>query len=318
MLKIIVLCTMLLSSLVHAQEFRLGHIYDSQHPWHKSAVQIAEKIKKETDGRVDIKIFPSSTLGTEQELMEQVITSGLDMAIISSGQLGNVFEPMIVTEMPYIFRDTDHLMTFFESEIAQEMFDDFHEKFNSYLVGSSSWGVRHILGNKAIKTPKDLDNFKLRTPEQKSTIDYAKALGSTPTPVSYAEAYLALQQNLVDGLENPLTSIQTMKFFEAAKHLSLTGHVITAMHFVLNGEALDNMSSKDKEIVFNIFNHSGRKTAQMVVDQDKEMRAVLEEEGVIFSEVDIDSFRNKTISMSINYADKWKEYGDLYNIISKM
>lgn len=119
---------------------KLGHIYDSSHPWHDSAVEIAERVNSETQGRVKIEIFSNGTLGSEQELLEQVITGGVDIAEISSGQLGNVFKPMVITEMPYIFKDTDHLMRFFASDVAKQMFDDFKEQFNVHLLGSSSWG----------------------------------------------------------------------------------------------------------------------------------------------------------------------------------
>lgn len=297
---------------------KLGHIYDSSHPWHESAVEIAEKIAIETDDRVKLKIFSNGTLGSEQELLEQVITGGVDIAEISSGQLGNVFKPMVITEMPYIFKDTDHLMRFFQSDIAQQMFNDFREQFGVHLLGSSSWGVRHVIGNKPVQSPEDMDSFKLRVPEQSITVAYAKAMGSKPTPVPYTEAYLAMRQNMVDGLENPLGSIQTMKFYEVGNELSLTGHVITAVHFAINDSSLSSLSADDRKIVLREFERSANDTAHKVVQADNEALAFMKNQGVNITETDRELFKTKTKSMSDDYKNYWKKYGDLYTIIQQL
>ncbi|WP_261881604.1 TRAP transporter substrate-binding protein DctP [Vibrio pelagius] len=297
---------------------KLGHIYDSSHPWHDSAVEIAERVNSETQGRVKIEIFSNGTLGSEQELLEQVITGGVDIAEISSGQLGNVFKPMVITEMPYIFKDTDHLMRFFASDVAKQMFDDFKEQFNVHLLGSSSWGVRHVIGSKPVQSPEDMGSFKLRVPEQSITVAYAKAMGSKPTPVPYTEAYLAMRQNMVDGLENPLGSIQTMKFYEVGNELSLTGHVITAVHFAVNDSSLSMLSGDDRQVVLNEFERSAQETARKVVDADNEALTFMKSQGVNITETDREAFQVKTKSMSDDYAGYWKKYGDLYTIIQQL
>lgn len=297
---------------------RLGHIYDASHPWHASAVEVANKVNEETEGRVTIEVFSNGTLGSEQELLEQVITGGIDIAEISSGQLGNVFKPMVITEMPYIFKDTDHLMRFFRSDVAQQIFDDFKDRFNVHLLGSSSWGVRHVIGNKAVQSPDDMKSFKLRVPEQSITVAYAKAMGSKPTPVPYTEAYLAMRQNMVDGLENPLGSIQTMKFYEVGEELSLTGHVITAVHFAINDASLSSLSAEDRAVVLKLFDQSAEVTARKVVDADNEALLFMKNQGIKVTETDREAFKHLTKSMSDQYASYWKEYGDLYATIQKL
>ncbi|QUJ67974.1 DctP family TRAP transporter solute-binding subunit [Photobacterium sp. GJ3] len=308
----------LFSTYSYGETLKLGHIYDVSHPWHKSAEEAARRISEETEGRVDIKLFPSGSLGSEQELLEQVIVGGVDIVEVGSGQIGNIFKPITITEMPYIFRDNDHLMTFFESDIAKKIFNDFHEKYNAYILGSSTWGVRHVIGNKPIKSPADLDGFKLRVPEQAITVAYAKAMGSSPTPVPYSEAYLAMRQNMVDGLENPLGSIKSKKFYEVGKNLSLTGHVITAVHYVVNDSSLSKLSTQDKKTVIDVFNSMGRFTEKLVNAEDEVAVDFFKAQGVNVVEVDRDAFKEKTKYMSEDYRDHWSEYGDLYTEISKM
>ncbi|MBO1520706.1 DctP family TRAP transporter solute-binding subunit [Oceanisphaera pacifica] len=308
----------LASSYSYADTLKLGHVYDVNHPWHKSAEEAARRVAEKTEGRVEIKIFPSSALGSEQELLEQVIVGGVDIVEVGSGQLGNIFKPIIITEMPYIFRDNEHLLQFFESETADKIFNDFHQQFNAHIVGSSTWGVRHVIGNKSITNPEDFNNFKLRVPEQAITMAYAKAMGSNPTPVPYSEAYLAMRQNMVDGLENPLGSIRSMKFYEVGNNLSLTGHVITAVHYVVNDNSLQSLSSQDKEAVLSVFKGMGRYTKNLVEKDDKNSLEFFKEQGVNIVEVDRDAFKEKTKKMSDDYKKNWSGYGDLYTEISNL
>jgi tripartite ATP-independent transporter DctP family solute receptor len=308
----------LVSSYSYAETLKLGHVYDVNHPWHKSAEEAARRVSDKTEGRVEIKIFPSGSLGSEQELLEQVIVGGVDIVEVGSGQLGNIFKPIIITEMPYIFRDNEHLMRFFESESAGKIFEDFRQQFNAHIVGSSTWGVRHVIGNKPVTNPDDFSDFKLRVPEQAITVAYAKAMGSNPTPVPYSEAYLAMRQNMVDGLENPLGSIKAMKFYEVGNNLSLTGHVITAVHYVINDNSLQSLSSQDKETVLDVFKNMGRYTADLVEKDDEKAIEFFKKKGVNIVNVDRDAFREKTKFMSDNYKDNWSEYGDLYTEIAKI
>lgn len=308
----------LFSSFSYSATLKLGHVYDASHPWNKSAEEAARRVLEKTDGRVEIKVFPSGSLGSEQELLEQVVVGGVDIVEAGSGQIGNIFPPITVTEMPYMFTDNDHLMRFFSSNIAQKMFSDFHEKFNAYVVGSSTWGVRHVIGNKPIASPTDLAGFKLRVPEQTITVAYAKAMGANPTPIPYSEAYLAMRQNMVDGLENPLGSIKSMKFYEVGNNLSLTGHVITSVHYVINGNSLEALSKQDKETVLEVFSEMGGYTQKLVEEDEGKAIDFFKKQGLNVSEVDREAFRQQTKSMSTDFSENWKEYGNLYEEIQKM
>ncbi|MCL2001526.1 MAG: sialic acid TRAP transporter substrate-binding protein SiaP [Planctomycetes bacterium] len=312
------LCLVFVSSAVWAVELKLGHIYDPMHPWHIGMVKASEIIKEKTNGRVNITVFPSGILGNEQELMEQAITGGIDIAESGAGQLANVYEVMTLTEMPYIFRDNAHVMQFVKSPKFQEIKDDFHKEHGAYIVGSSTWGIRHIIGNKAIRTPADLAGFKLRVPDQRITVGYATAMGANPTPIAYSEAYLALQQNAVDGLENPLVSIQSMKFFEVARTLSLTGHVTNIVHLVMNGDSFDRLSAGDQKILLDGMAEGCEIIYQLMDESDRNLVQFFKDQGLTVVESDRQAFAEKTKSMSDEYASRWAKFGDLYKYIQDL
>ncbi|MCC8189552.1 MAG: DctP family TRAP transporter solute-binding subunit, partial [Planctomycetes bacterium] len=301
-----------------AVELKLGHIYEPAHPWHVGAEMAARLVEERTEGRVLIKVFPSGVLGTESELLEQVVTGGVDIAEEGSGQIANLYDPITITEMPYIFEDNPHLMRFLKSEKFADMKADFLEETGARIIGSSSWGIRHIIGNRAIHTPDDLDDFKLRVPDQRITVQYAMAMGAKPTPLAYSEAYMALQQNVVDGLENPLVSIQSMKFHEVAKTLSLTGHVITTTHFIINEDSYESLSKGDQEILEACFMEACDWIQEAMDESDRTLVDFFREQGLDIVESDRAAFQVKTKSMSDEYAGNWAKFGDLYTYIQDL
>ena len=312
-------CAILFSAVsAYAVELKLGHIYETAHPWHIGMIEAAKIIKDRTNGRVNITVFPSGTLGTEQELMEQAITGGLDIAESGAGQLANVYEVMTLTEMPYIFRDNAHVMQFVKSAKFQEIKKDFHEEHGAYIVGSSTWGIRHIIGNKAIRTPADLKDFKLRVPDQRITVGYAKAMGANPTPIAYSEAYLALQQNAVDGLENPLVSIQSMKFYEVARTLSLTAHVTNIVHLVMNGDSYDALSKEDQKILEEGMAEGCEIIYRLMDESDKNLVQFFKDQGLTVVEADRAAFGEVTKGMVQEYAANWEKFGDLAAYIKEL
>ncbi len=306
------------SAQAMALDLKLGHVYDVAHPWHIGVVKAAELAKERTGGRVNITVFPSSVLGTEAELTEQVLTGGLDMAESGSGNLANVYPAMNITEMPYIFRDNNHVMQFLKSSKFQEIKDDLYQETSGRILASSTWGMRHIIGNRPVVTPDDMKGFKLRVPEQNIAIEYAKAMGGMPTPVAYAEAYMALQQKVCDGLENPLVSIQSMKFHEVANVLSLTGHIISVVHVVISDNAYNKIDPADRDIVKQAFIEGCDHIHELMDKSDRELTGFFKDQGLTIIEANRDLFREATKSMSVNHAKEWEKFGDVYQYIQDL
>lgn len=312
---LIAACLLLSLTCARAVEFKLAHVYETNFPWHIGAERAAKAIEEKTGGRVKIKVFPSSVLGSEGEITEQVLMGGLDIAETGSGQISNVYKPMNITSMPYIFLDNAHAMKFIKSEQFAKMKEDLLKKTGGRIIGSATWGVRHIIGNRGITKPDDLTDFKLRVPDQRVTVQYAIAMGAKPTPTAYGEAYMALQQNVVDGLENPITAIKSMKFDEVAKHLSLTGHVVTVCHFLMSEDSFQQISKDDQKIFLECFAEASEWIHDAIDTNDKALIATMEKEGVKVYQCDRDAFARKTRSMSDEYKGDWSDFGDLYDYI---
>jgi len=299
--------------------YKLAHVYNPGHPWDEGAKLAAKIIKEKTNGMIEVQVYPSSQLGTEEQATEAVIFGSIEMAQSGAGQIGNLFKPIYVCEMPYTFRDNNHVLVFAKSDIAKQMFDDLEKEFGIKVIGVSSYGVRHITSNKPITTPADLKGFKLRVPEQMITMEYAKAMGADPTPIAFAEAYMALQQGLVDGLENPMSSIQNMKFYEVQKYINLTGHVINVNFFLMNGNIFNSLDEQYQKIILEAFDEASKLIVNILNEDDKNLVEFFKKQGIIVHQPDVESFKKATADMPIKFRKWWIRYGeDLHKRIQEL
>ncbi|NCB02213.1 MAG: DctP family TRAP transporter solute-binding subunit [Spirochaetia bacterium] len=298
-------------------ELKLAHIYDPSHAWHQGALRAAEVAKELSDGRIDITIYPAGQQGTEPEILEQAILGSLDIVAAGAGQVGTIYSPINVLEMPYTFRDNQHVLAFGQSEVGKELFEGFRKAHGARIIGPSSYGIRQMTANKPIYTPKDLAGFKLRVPEQTVTVAYGKAMGANPTPIAYAEAYMALQQGVANGLENPLSAISSMKFYEVQDYIILTSHVTNACFYVMNDAKFLSLKEADQKIILEAFKEGSKRIVELLDKDDRELISFFEAQGLEIITPDIDAFRKATASMPKEFAYWWeKEFGaDLHQRI---
>ena len=290
--------------------FKLAHVYDPSHIWAVGAEHASKLVSERTGGEIEIEVFPAGQLGTEEQITEAVIFGSIDIAITGSGQIGNLFKPINVVEMPYTFRNNDHVLLFAKSDIGQQMFEDLKSEFGIKVLSAMAYGTRQMTSNKPINTPEDLAGFKLRVAEQNVSLAYAKAMGADPTPIAFQEVYMALQQGVVDGQENPLPTIKAMKFYEVQKYINLTSHVINCGLFSMNAAQFDGLPQEQQDIMVEAF----QETAQFIVDnlnqQEKELGAFFEEQGCEIVHSDVEAFKKATASMPQDFRKWWIRYGD--------
>lgn len=290
---------------------RLAHVYAPGTVYDRGAHVAADAVREMSNGMINIEVFPASQLGSEEAITEAVIFGSIDIVISGAGQIGNLFKPILIAEMPYIFRDLDHVSLFAQSDLGQRMFADLENEFNIKVIGPTSFGVRHVLSvDKPIRTPADLSGFTLRVPEQQVTIAYGRAMGANPTPIAYAEAYMALQQGVADGLENPLSAFEGMRFYEVANYVNLTSHVTNLLFFLMNGPAFEGLSAEQQQIILDGF----AKGSQYIIDglkaEDAELVDYFRAEGLEIIQPDIQAFQSATASMLQDFSHWWIRYGD--------
>lgn len=224
-----VLVLLLLSPLEAQQRIviRLGHVGFPDSLFDLTAREYARRVNQELAGRVEMRVFHSSQLGTDEDMIRGVRVGALEM-FLPSTIMSSVDDAFGVFEMPYIIVNHRHMKNVAESaELKRHLFDPQPVK-GLRLLAYWENGFRHVTNNtRAINKPDDLRGIKLRIPRGVWRQKMFEAYGANPSPMAFAEVFSALQTRVMDGQENPLAQIWGAKFHEVQRFLSMTGHVYT-------------------------------------------------------------------------------------------
>lgn len=199
------------------------------------------------DAGFDVTVIHSAQLGSENQLAEQIASGELEMSTITSSILAAWVENMAVLETYYLYDNVDQAMKVYTTDTAKELLAELLKVANIRVIGQPwLYGERNVFGKKEIKGPDDFKGLRMRVPETYVSIEGAKSLGADPTPVAYAELYLALQQGIVDAAEAPLAVIAAESFDEPADYVMMTRHLITAQPFVVNEDFWQSLSPEQQ------------------------------------------------------------------------
>lgn len=191
---------------------------------HKGAVRFAELVSEATDGKVVVTVYPSSQLGNDTEAAEYIQTGSIEAGLIPTAKLSGFYAPIQVLDLPFLFPNRDALYgTLDDNEFKSSIFTPMQEKG---FYGLNFWesGFKQYTANKPITSPTDFNGLKFRVMESPMLIAQYKALGANAIPIDFAETYNALQQKVVEGQENPIVSIFSMKFYEVQTDMTISNH----------------------------------------------------------------------------------------------
>jgi TRAP-type transport system periplasmic protein len=284
---------------------KVGLTHNQAHSFTKALQLFAELVEERTENRYEIKIYHSSQLGGEQELQQMVTIGSVEMAL--SGVL-NSYEPLFsVFEMPYLYRDREHVLKVNNSDIIMDVSASLHPK-GLHLLGFYENGFRNITNSvRPINTPDDMRGLLIRTPENTAQIETIRALGAIPTPMSFSELYTALIQGVVDGQENPLQNIWNGRFYEAQRHLAVTHHIYNSVYIITGRNFWLSLPEEDRAIFKECLIESTLWQLDYMEHRDQELAILMQAEGMEFTYPDKDLFEQATLSA---YEALYRQLGE--------
>lgn len=205
---------------------RLGHGLSQSHPVHLAMVDLAKRVKEKSNGQMDVLIYPSGQFGSERTMIEQVQLNQLEMTKTSAATLESFVPEVGVLSLPYIFRNSNHYWNVLNGQVGNEL-DKYSQKKNFHILCFFDAGARSFYSKESmIKSPADLkrNNLKVRVMKSKKAMQMIKAMGGSPTPISWGELYSSLQQGVVDAAENNPPSFLNSRHYEVCKYYSLDKH----------------------------------------------------------------------------------------------
>jgi tripartite ATP-independent transporter DctP family solute receptor len=268
-----------------------AHVYEVSEPYHTEALWAAEEIKKRTDGKYEIQVFPASQLGNEPQINEALGLGTVDIIYTGAAFVGGVYKPLSISNAPYIFRDFDHWKAYRASKLFQGFATGYEQRTGHRIVALTYYGERHLTSNKEIKGPDDLKGMKLRVPQAPLYVLFAKIYGANPTPIAFAEVYLALQQGTVDGQENPLPTILAKKFYEVQKYIHLTGHITESLVTALGRPLLGKLNDGEKKTFAEVLTQAASKATDAIRESEQKLPEEFEKLGKAVTRPDREAFR---------------------------
>jgi tripartite ATP-independent transporter DctP family solute receptor len=215
-------------------KLRFAHTIAPEDSQHLAIVEFAKKVAEKTHNAIQVEVYPAGQLGNDPKVLE-----GIKLGTIDMGMTGNPFfsafaPEMNVLDLPYLFRDYDHVYKVIDGPIGVEILRAV-EKNGMKGLGTIEIGFRNLTNSRhPVKSPEDMKGLKIRTTPNPAHLQAFRLLGANPVPMPFTEVYLALKTGTVDGQENPITLIEAMKFYEAQKYLSMTNHAYTVSNVVMN------------------------------------------------------------------------------------
>lgn len=284
---------------------KIGHGHSDKHSFHLAMEKFSEILEQKAPGAFTVTIFPQAQLGSEREMQEQLTTGTLEVTI--TGVLA-IFEPKItLLELPYLFRDREHIKKGQSSEAVEQLVAGLPAK-GVRLVGFLENGFRNITNNtRPINTPEDVKGLKIRTPENLAQVETFNALGASPTPMAFSELYAALRQGVVDGQENPLQNIYDGKLFEVQKYLALTGHIYNSAYVLVSESFYQGLKPEERTAIEEALKEATDWQFDYIAQRDKELLEALKKEGMEVTEPDTEQFRAATAPA---YDAFYAKFGD--------
>lgn len=307
------LAALVSSSATAATTVRFAHHYEPNHPGHTCLAQpMAEAINAANVG-LDVKVYTNGQLGTPQELVEQLAIGEAQLTVAAASDLGAFYKPISVMDVAYFFKDYDDIMQFADSDVGHQMYSELIKTANIRIVGTWLYGTRHLTANRPVHNTAEMAGLKIRTPGSAIMMSNIEAMGGSATPMAFGEVYLGLQQGTIDAQENPLPTIQNMKFYEQQKYLMLTSHLVMPSFTLVSEFFWKSLNDKQKAVVEKAATETAAAITRCIQNEEK---AILDQwrsdKTIEIIEVNADAFREKTIehysrSPDASWADVYKK-----------
>ena len=272
------------------------------HPYNLGLEHFAELVSERTNGAVEIDIFPNSALGDERANIEDLQMGTLDIAVSSTGPLGNFVSDFLILDLPFLFKDYDHAHAVLDGEIGQNLLaklDDIG------VVGGAFWenGFREMTNSKhPINTVEDCAGLKLRCQENQVQMDAFSALGMDPTPMAWSEVFTALQQGTVDGQENPIAVIYSNKVYD---YLAMTNHVYSPAAILFSKTVLEGLPEEYQTVLLEAAQESADFERAACEDNEAAQIAEMEAAGLQVTYPDTAAFQEAVAPVYEKYAEQF-------------
>lgn len=262
-------------------KIQIGYENNPGEPIDQALNKWKELIKEKSNGTMEIELYPSSQLGSKNDLIDQMM-AGQPVITLADGAFyaDRGVKDFGILFGPYLFDSWDECWKLTKSDWYAKESKHLEDKGLKLITSNWIYGDRHILTKTPVNKVENLKGLKIRVPNNTIQVKGFEVLGATPTPMSLGDVYTALQQGTIDGLENPLPVLYNGKFQEVAKYLILDGHVKNFTTWVCGTQFFNSLTKEQQDILVATGDEAGLYNNQLQKKAEEEILAKFEQEGV--------------------------------------
>jgi len=278
------------------------------YPTVEAIVRMGAKLEKATGGRYAIQMFPSMQLGGEKEMIEQAQVGALQIARISVGPMGPIVDELNVFNMPFVFRDENHMRKVIDGPIGQEMLAKLtNSSARLVALGWMDAGTRNVYSDKPVTKPADLKGMKIRMMGNPIFVETMNAMGGNGIAMGFNELHQALQSGVVDGAENNEPTLLAQNHYQTprGKVYSLTGHLIIPEIFVFSKVSWDKLPKADQDLIRKLSREAQLEQRKLWDAYVAEATGKLKAAGIKFVPADKEAFFKATQPVRDKYGAKY-------------
>ncbi|NMG39283.1 C4-dicarboxylate ABC transporter [Chelativorans sp. ZYF759] len=255
--------------------------------------RMMERISEAVAEDFEIEVHYGGTLFSQGTELVALQRGNLEMGNIAPQDVANQIPAWSILTSAYLFRDADHLMTFFDSEVGEEMKAMAEDQLGIHILGPTFFGTRHVglVPDRKIDTPEDMAGIRLRMPPGEAWQFLGESLGANPTAMAYAEVYTGMQTGAIDGQDNPLPNVENMRFYEVMSQIALTSHLVAFDLLTISKTAWDAMSEEQQAALEAAADEAMAWSAAEHQRREEELAEFIRSEGVEVYTPNIDAFR---------------------------
>jgi tripartite ATP-independent transporter DctP family solute receptor len=281
-----------------SQELSLGNVNPPKHGTSQASQQFIDKVGELTGGKLKITHHHSGALGGEREVAQQIQLGAVDFGPITTAPLSTLVPEMSVFQLPYIFRDYDHVFKALDnSDTIAKYYEGVLDKKGFKLIGFIAAGYRGIYGHGAINSIADVKGKKVRVQEDKILVATFKALGMISTPIAFPEVATALQTKVIDFAEGGVNTFYHNKFYDIVKYVADVRHTHQAIALIMSKASWAKLDAAGQKAVTDAWAHARTFNRKFILDEDKSIQDQVKAKGVTITKPDATPFRQATASV---------------------
>lgn len=267
-------------------------------PYAIGARDFKAAVEKATNGQVQVQLYPNRQLGDEKQMLEGMRFGTVDAAIITNAVIAQVEPSFQVNDLPFLYSSAAQAQKVLDGAVGQELAARLAKK-GILTLGYMEGGFRQMLNNKKpVTTPDDVKGVKYRVMQNPTFIDMFNSMGGAAVPMAWGETFTAVQQGTVDGLEIPVAVIDSAKYFEVTKFLSLTNHTYSMIGLLISKRAFDKLTPEQRKAVVEAGKIATAQQRKTVSQNEQNLIDGLKKKGMTVNSIgDVSQFRKSVAPM---------------------